>query len=378
MTSPTETTPTGAPATTPIAKAAAEADIDVTTFSRKPLRKRYPFTPYPNGWFIIAMSSEVKPGGLKPLRYFGRELVLYRTESGKPMLVDAVCPHLGGHLALGTVMGETIQCPFHNFRYDCSGVCVEAPFAKKIPPAARLKPWPIQEVDGVIVAFYDRDGNDPTWDIPATLGEGFSDPQCQSWDLRTHVIEMAENSVDATHAVTVHGANAPTALLSNDERGPVWQVGWRHWWPMKRALAQLNLGAKMNKLPPGFPEVLEIDYVITFHGLGYIHLAFDLQFVKYQVHYRVCSTPIDAETTELRSISAVRPMEGASPHIKPMVAGFIKEWTARELSPDFPIWESKDYLRRPALCDADGPFGKMRKWAAQFFPEGEGPLPSRA
>jgi nitrite reductase/ring-hydroxylating ferredoxin subunit len=339
------------------------------------LRDRYPFTPNPDGWYIISMSDELAPGQVRSLRYFGRDLVLYRTEGGKPMLVDAYCPHLGGHLGLGAVKGETLQCAFHNFRYDCAGVCIESPYAGKIPPTARLKPWAVQEVDQVIVAWFHHAGAEPTWRIPSSLGDGFTPAQCESYPLRTHVIEMAENSVDATHAVSVHGAVEPTGLLHNEVDGPRWQVRWRHRWPMKRALAQLNLMDRVSSMPEGFPDVLDLDYTINFYGLGYIHLAFELKFVKYEIHYRVCCTPIDDERSELRSITSVRPQPGAMEHIAPMVAGFIKEWTGREISPDFPIWETKIYRLRPALSDADGPFGKMRKWAAQFFPPGEqGPL----
>ncbi|MFD0854841.1 Rieske 2Fe-2S domain-containing protein, partial [Actinomadura adrarensis] len=61
---------------------------------------RFPF-PVPNGWFIVARSSEVEPGDIVPLYYFGRELVLYRGHDGAPYLVDAHCPHLGAHLAVG-------------------------------------------------------------------------------------------------------------------------------------------------------------------------------------------------------------------------------------------------------------------------------------
>ena len=34
-----------------------------------------------------------------PLRFFGRDFALYRGKSGKPVLLDAYCPHMGTHLA---------------------------------------------------------------------------------------------------------------------------------------------------------------------------------------------------------------------------------------------------------------------------------------
>ena len=53
---------------------------------------------FPRGWFMIGAASEATriPA---PIRYFGKDLVLYRGESGTPYVVDAYCPHMGTHLA---------------------------------------------------------------------------------------------------------------------------------------------------------------------------------------------------------------------------------------------------------------------------------------
>ena len=61
---------------------------------------RYPFHPYPTGWFMVGFSEDVAPKGVKPLRYFARDLVLFRTEDGKAVVADAHCPHLGAISAM--------------------------------------------------------------------------------------------------------------------------------------------------------------------------------------------------------------------------------------------------------------------------------------
>src|SRR4029077_10902210 len=60
---------------------------------------RFPF-PVPNVWFIVATAGGLSPGGVRPLRYFGEDIVVFRTEDGTPHVVDAYCPHLGAHLAV--------------------------------------------------------------------------------------------------------------------------------------------------------------------------------------------------------------------------------------------------------------------------------------
>src|SRR5262249_47971167 len=70
--------------------------------------------PFPFGWFAVAYSDELGAGQVKALRYFGRELVLWRGEDGTARLLDAYCRHLGAHLGHGgRVNGNDIECPFH-------------------------------------------------------------------------------------------------------------------------------------------------------------------------------------------------------------------------------------------------------------------------
>ena len=81
--------------------------------------------PIPFGWYALEYSSELQAGDVIPLEYFGRDLVLFRTESGEPRVLDAFCPHLGAHLGHGgRVEGEGLRCPFHAWLWDGEGRCV--------------------------------------------------------------------------------------------------------------------------------------------------------------------------------------------------------------------------------------------------------------
>ena len=97
--------------------------------------------PMPYGWYCLGYSAELPPGEVKPLHYFGENLVLFRTESGVPAVLDAYCPHLGAHLGHGgKVQQESVACPFHGWRFNPAGECVEVPYAKKNAPQGRLRP----------------------------------------------------------------------------------------------------------------------------------------------------------------------------------------------------------------------------------------------
>src|SRR5690606_31236792 len=97
------------------------------------LMARFPFG-LPNGWFLLAYADELAPGQLMPLHALDRDLVVFRGASGSVHAFDAHCPHLGAHLGVGgRVVGDTIECPFHGWRFGGDGGCVEIPYAKRIP-----------------------------------------------------------------------------------------------------------------------------------------------------------------------------------------------------------------------------------------------------
>src|SRR5262245_8973925 len=109
--------------------------------------RRFPFSPYPHGWFQVAYSDQLAPGAVLPLSVLCQYRVLFRTERGQAHVLDAHCPHLGAHLGHGgKVAGEQIECPFHHWRMDGSGRCAAIPYGDKIPPSAAIRAWTLHEV----------------------------------------------------------------------------------------------------------------------------------------------------------------------------------------------------------------------------------------
>ena len=97
----------------------------------------------------------------------GQEIVLFRTRGGSVAAVDAYSAHLGAHLGYGgTVEGECIRCPFHGFQYRTDGQCTLVPYGTKAPPLAKLRTLPLRERHGLILAYHDGDGLQPSWEIP--------------------------------------------------------------------------------------------------------------------------------------------------------------------------------------------------------------------
>jgi len=310
------------------------------------MSRRIPLPPYPDGWFCVADSDELAPGEVRPVRYFGRELVLLRTEAGEARLFDAYCPHLGAHLGHGgRLEGDVLQCPFHGWRFGPDGGCVEVPYARKIPPKARLRPWPLCEKNGAILAWHREDGGPPDWEIPELSEWGspeWTDPVRVRYRVRTHAQEMAENVVDPAHFRFVHGTPKlpPTQARIDDH--------------VFRVTSGLTFTTPRGEIQ-GRVE-------IESHGFGFGTSRFSGVVDTLLV---ITGAPVDEDLTETTIRFLVRRLGNAEAEAN-VAKAFVAE-IDRQYGQDIPIWENKVHLERPLLCDGDGPIGLLRKWGAQFY-----------
>lgn len=169
--------------------------------SEAPAPGRFP--EYPASWYLFGAGAEIKKRPVSK-RMLGRQLVAFRTAGGTPALMQANCAHLGADLGCGQVVGETIQCPFHGWRYGTNGVCTYAAGAKEIPSFARLRTYPVAERHGYLFFF---NGPEPLFPLPFFFGEDPADfvagkpfryiADC-SWYMN------AAHAFDVQHFASVH------------------------------------------------------------------------------------------------------------------------------------------------------------------------------
>jgi phenylpropionate dioxygenase-like ring-hydroxylating dioxygenase large terminal subunit len=71
-------------------------------------------------WHPMMPSSQLRnrPIGV---RLEGRDIALFRTESGQVGALDDICPHRRMRLSLGRVIGERLECKYHGWTFDCEG-----------------------------------------------------------------------------------------------------------------------------------------------------------------------------------------------------------------------------------------------------------------
>jgi phenylpropionate dioxygenase-like ring-hydroxylating dioxygenase large terminal subunit len=308
-------------------------------------KRDWPFPAYPNGWFAVAYGSALAPGEVKPIRYFGRELALWRGQGGEAHVVDAHCPHLGAHLAYGgRVEGEDLRCPFHAWRFGPDGRCNEIPYAKRIPAKARLGAWPTCEANGFVFAWHHAEGRPPEKPIPALpeLASGeWAEPIRARWLVKSRMYDMGENPVDAQHFKYLHGGIAPTFRQEADGRGGT------------RNVSDLDMPT-----PKG-----AIQGSITSEGFG---PGFGFVNVRGIVHTIIvmANAPVDDETVEVKFDYLLRRTDDERQrHLGRKMVDELK----RQMEQDIVIFEHKKYLTRPMLVPEDGPIAEYRRKARKDY-----------
>jgi nitrite reductase/ring-hydroxylating ferredoxin subunit len=325
--------------------------------------------PIPQSWYAVAFADELAPGALLTRRLAGGEIVVFRTRSGKVAVSDPFCPHLGAHLGYGgTVVGEELRCPFHGFRFDTSGACTATGYGTKPPPRARLRMWLSREVNGIVFVWYDPQGEAPSWE-PAPLDTRGWTPLIHTiFALRDHVQETVENGVDIGHFGIVHGYSDVRMLRELLTDGPRFSVSYA----ARRPMPVLGrLGAQV---------AFSFDLAIS--GLGYSLVTTTVQGMEITTRLFILATPTEPGRIELRLGLSLREITrperlhplalmAPRPLLNQLIARSILAALAHDVRQDIPIWEHKRYLERPALAEGDGPIGRFRQWARQFYP----PLP---
>jgi 3-ketosteroid 9alpha-monooxygenase subunit A len=311
---------------------------------------RYPLG-IPNGWYVVERSRNLAPGEVKILNYFDGELVLFRGEDGVAGLLDAYCDHLGAHLGHGgKVVGGSLQCPFHNWEWNGSGKCLKIPYTTTIPPAARIRHYPVAEHSGMIWAWYHRDGIAPSYEVPPIPKFGAPGWQAEQysidWVLNTHAQEIYENGADYQHFVIVHKFEMPSGVVTRYE-------GHETIYGFDTALDPDNTAG-------GRDEMRHEGRIIGL-GVSFIHIKGELEVVVFNA-----TTPISSDQTHIRFdvLGNMRYPDEATAAAK--MPAYAKSM-ATVFAEDFEIWEHKKYRTQPKLCNKDGPIVKFREWAAQFY-----------
>lgn len=96
-------------------------------------------------WVAVCALDEIDAEDLIRFDHEGRTFAVYRDAKGTPFATDGLCTHERVHLCDGLVIGNEIECPKHNGRFD-----YRTGQARRLPCVTALRTYPARVTDGMI------------------------------------------------------------------------------------------------------------------------------------------------------------------------------------------------------------------------------------
>jgi phenylpropionate dioxygenase-like ring-hydroxylating dioxygenase large terminal subunit len=164
----------------------------------------------PNQWYAVLESRLIKKYPVSLLR-LGEKMVAWRDGSGSVVVMADKCPHRGASLSQGKIVHDNcLQCPFHGFEFDTSGICTLIPAngeRSQPPKAMRAYSYPVQEKYGYIWIWWGKI-QDEYPEIPwfADLDEEKYEYASFYATWAVHYTRGIENQLDVIHLPFVHAS----------------------------------------------------------------------------------------------------------------------------------------------------------------------------
>jgi 3-ketosteroid 9alpha-monooxygenase subunit A len=318
-------------------------------------------TRFARGWHCLGLAESFKDGKPHSIEAFGTKLVAWADSNGDLKVLDGYCRHMGGDLTQGTVKGDNIACPFHDWRWGGNGRCKQIPYARRVPPIAKTRSWHTLEQDGLFFIWHDPQGNPPTDDVAMPRIEGATSDEWTDWvwyttEVDTNCREIIDNIVDMAHFFYVH-YSFPT-FFKNVFEGHV--------------ATQIMKGQSRPDMRPnteGQPKMLGSHSEASYFGpsfmiddLKYEYEGYDVESVLLNCHY-----PVSADKFVLMYGMIVKKSDRLEGDAALATAQQFGNFIARGFEQDIEIWKNKTRIENPLLCEEDGPVYQLRRWYEQFY-----------
>ncbi|MEV6836994.1 Rieske 2Fe-2S domain-containing protein [Streptomyces sp. NPDC051133] len=332
---------------------ALDEDVRVIDAGKPPAR-------FARGWHCLGLADSFKDGKPHEIEAFGTKLVVFQgQEDGELHVLNAYCPHMGGNLAQGSVKGDAVACPFHDWRWSGDGRCAGIPYARRVPPRARTRAWTTCEENKQLFVWHDPQGNPPPPEAAVPRIEAAFSDEWSDWTWKTLRVdgsncrEIVDNVVDMAHFYYVHYA-FPTYFKNVFEGHIATQY-------MESSPRQdVNLGTLSSPLRSDasyYGPSYMIDYLFSPAAEGV-----EMEMVLINCHY-----PIDENSFLLQYGAIVKKLPGMSDEEAAEAARLTAAGLETGFEQDVEIWKNKTRIDNPLLTEEDGPVYQLRRWYEQFY-----------
>ena len=160
-------------------------------------------------WIPALLATELPENDCPPVRVklLSERLLAVRDSEGRYGLIDEFCAHRGVSLWFGRNEECGIRCPYHGWKYDVFGNCLDVPsepeesgFRQRI----KLKAYPMVERGGILWTYMGPEDAKPAlpeWDfITVPPEQTFSSKRIQE----SNWLQAMEGGIDSAHVSFLH------------------------------------------------------------------------------------------------------------------------------------------------------------------------------
>jgi len=175
-------------------------------------------------WMPTLLAEELPENDCPPVRVklLSERLLAIRDSEGRYGLIDEFCAHRGVSLWFGRNEECGLRCPYHGWKFDVTGQCVEVPsepeesgFAKKI----KLKSYPLVKRGDVLWTYMgppEKQPPLPEWEFCMVPPEQtFTSKRLQE----SNWLQAMEGGIDSSHVSFLHRGDLHHDPLFKGARG---------------------------------------------------------------------------------------------------------------------------------------------------------------
>src|SRR5712692_9417961 len=175
-------------------------------------------------WIPILLAEELPEPECPPVRVkvLSERLLAWRDSKGRLALTDEFCAHRGVSLWFGRNEHNGLRCPYHGWKYDHTGQCIEVPsepsesgYCQKI----KLKSHPLIERGGVLWTYMgplEKQPPLPEWEFAMVPAEhSFMSKRFQECNW----LQAMEGGIDSSHVSFLHSGELNTDPLFKGSKG---------------------------------------------------------------------------------------------------------------------------------------------------------------
>jgi phthalate 4,5-dioxygenase len=204
-------------------------------------------------YWLPALLAEELPGNDCPpvrVKLLSERLLAFRDSTGRLGLIDEFCAHRGISLWFGRNEEAGLRCPYHGWKYDVTGQCIEVPsepeesgFCKRI----KLKSYPLVERGGVLWTYMGPPETQPPlpeWEFAKVLdAQRFVSKRIQE----SNWLQAMEGGIDSSHVSFLHRGDLNSDPLFRGARGNQYNLSdSRPVFEVVESAGGLYIGARRN------------------------------------------------------------------------------------------------------------------------------------